>query len=724
MTRKLAERVVTWRWYIIAGWVVLAAVLVSLAPSLTSFTSAGYGLPTSYQSTHAQTVALNEFPSVASASGILAVGATDNSVLSAADLQTIDALATELDNKHIESVRSVSTSPLFLAKDQKMQLIQVSMHGQPGEDGPNAAVKALRSDTDAFLTGSGLRGQLTGSAAISVDQSSAFNRAEKIISIATVLLILILLALVFRSVIIAFLPLLVVGLVHQMAQALTACFADWFGFSVSTELAPLLIVVMFGVGTDYIVFMLFRYREQMGKGQDPHESLMVALCRAGEVIVSAAVTVMLAFAALLVASIGQLRSLAPGLIIGVGLMLFAALTLVPAVLSLFGTAVFWPTTPRPHDPAHRTRSERMGAAVAKRPGVVLLASVIVLVVLATGVLNLKVTYNQLAELPQSNPSTEAYNTIASAFPAGFLGPSQAFVTSSAPLDSADVDAVAAKLGHTQGVAQVLPVQYADDNKAAMIEFLLTDDPYSNQAIANVAGPIRAAIVDSVPGATVVTGGPTSTLADVKAALQHDTRNILLLALLVVAVMLAILLRALAGAAYLLIGILLTYVATLGVVSYVFISWLGYDGLDFSIPIIVYIFVIAVGTDYNILMATRLREEFEQGVEPHEAARIAIVEGAPAVTAAGIILAGTFASLLLTGIQLLEEIGAAVALGVLLASNVLATRIVPTLAALQGFHFWWPHHMHTKTVTDRQELVSHLHSAERMPVSASVGPERD
>jgi RND superfamily putative drug exporter len=334
---------------------------------------------------------------------------------------------------------------------------------------------------------------------------------------------------------------------------------------------------------------------------------MVALCRAGEVIVSAAATVMLAFAALLVASIGQLRSLAPGLIIGVGLMLLAALTLVPAVLSLFGTTLFWPTTPKPHDPAHRTRSERMGAAVAKRPALVLVASVIVLVVLATGVLNLKVTYNQLAELPQNNPSTEAYNTISTAFPAGFLGPSQVFVTSATPLDTTEVDALAAKLTHTAGVAQVLPAQYAAGNSAAMVEFLLSNDPYSNQAIADMAGPIRAAIVGTVPGATVVTGGPTATLTDVKAALQVDTRNILLLALLVVAVMLAILLRALAGAAYLLIGILLTYVATLGVVAYIFISWLGYDGLDFSIPIIVYIFVIAVGTDYNILMATRLRE---------------------------------------------------------------------------------------------------------------------
>jgi RND superfamily putative drug exporter len=716
----LAERVVAWRWYVIAAWVVLGIVLIALAPSLTGFTSAGYGLPASYQSTQAEAIAVHDFPSVASASGIIEVNATDNTALTAPDIQKINALATTLDGNHIASVRSVSTSPLFLSKNQKMQLVQVSMYGQPGENGPNAAVKTLRSDTDAFLKGSGLRGQLTGSAAISVDQASAFNRAEKIISIATVLLILILLALVFRSVIIAFLPLLVVGLVHQMATALTAFFAQWFGFTVSTELAPLLIVVMFGVGTDYIVFMLFRYREQLAKGQGPHESLMVALCRAGEVIASAAATVMLAFAALLVASIGQLRSLAPGLIIGVGLMLLAALTLVPAVLSLFGTTLFWPSTPKPHDPSHRTRSERMGAAVAKRPGIVLLGSVVVLVVLATGVLNLKVTYNQLAELPQDNPSTQAYNTISTAFPAGFLGPSQVFVRSATPLNATTVDALASKLAHTEGVAQVLPVQYASGNSAALIEFLLTNDPYSNQAIADMAGPVRAAIVGTVPGATVVTGGPTATLTDVKAALQIDTRNILLLALLVVAVMLAILLRALAGAAYLLIGILLTYVATLGVVTYIFISGLGYDGLDFSIPIIVYIFVIAVGTDYNILMATRLREEFEQGVESHEAARIAIVEGAPAVTAAGIILAGTFASLLLTGIQLLEEIGAAVALGVLLASNVLATRIVPTLAALRGFHFWWPHHTHTKTVVNREELVSHLRSAE--PVS--VGSEHD
>ena len=286
MTRKLAERVVAWRWYIIAGWIVLGALLVVLAPSLNNFTSSGYGLPASYQSTQAG----DDRPEEGLPVGGLGLRHPSRSTpgttqhYTAADLQKIDGLTKALDSEHIDSVDSVTTSPLLLSKNQKIQLIEVAMTGQPGDDGPNAAVTTLRSDTNAYLTGSGLRGQLTGNAAISVDQGSEFDRAQKIIWIATVLLILILLTLVFRSVIIAFLPLLVVGLVHQMAQSLTAFFAQWFGFSVGTELAPLLIVVMFGVGTDYIVFMLFRYREQLGKGQEPHESLMVALCRAGEVI--------------------------------------------------------------------------------------------------------------------------------------------------------------------------------------------------------------------------------------------------------------------------------------------------------------------------------------------------------------------------------------------------------------------------------------------------------
>jgi RND superfamily putative drug exporter len=203
---------------------------------------------------------------------------------------------------------------------------------------------------------------------------------------------------------------------------------------------------------------------------------------------------------------------------------------------------------------------------------------------------------------------------------------------------------------------------------------------------------------------VVVGGTSSQLADVRAALRHDMERIFPLALAIVAVILALLLRALLAPVYLLVGVVLTYTATLGVITLVFINGFGFVGLDFTIPIVAYLFVMAIGTDYNILISSRLREEFNAGKPPRQAARLAIVHGAPAVSAAALVLAGTFASLLLTGIQLLEEIGLAVALGVLLAANVLATRIVPTLAALRGWHFWWPHRTHHQVAATREELL--------------------
>ena len=215
---------------------------------------------------------------------------------------------------------------------------------------------------------------------------------------------------------------------------------------------------------------------------------------------------------------------------------------------------------------------------------------------------------------------------------------------------------------------------------------------------------RWPISSAVPGAETLVGGTTSQLVDVRAALRHDVEHVFPLALAIVAVILALLLRALLAPIYLLIGVVLTYVATLGVITLVFIQGAGFVGLDFTIPIVVYLFVMAIGTDYNILISARLREGFEDGLSPRQTARLAIVHGSPAVASASIILAGTFASLLLTGIQLLEEIGLAVALGVLLAANVLATRIVPTLAAIRFWHFWWPHRVHHRTAAKAEELL--------------------
>jgi putative drug exporter of the RND superfamily len=297
--------------------------------------------------------------------------------------------------------------------------------------------------------------------------------------------------------------------------------------------------------------------------------------------------------------------------------------------------------------------------------------------------------------------------MAAAFPAGALGPTQVYVVShsSTPLDQTEVSALGSKLSKTKGVALVGAPQYTASHAQAYISVLLDNNPYSIQAINDVAGPVRTdAAPSAVAGATTYVGGTTSSLVDVQHALRHDMEHVFPLALAIVAVILGILLRSLVAPVYLLIGVVLTYVATLGIITLVFLDGFGFQGLDFTIPIVVYLFVMAIGTDYNILIAARLREGFSEGLDPRETARQAIIHGSPAVASASLILAGTFASLLLTGIQLLEEIGLAVALGVLLAANVLASRIVPTLAALRHFHFWWPNHVHKRTAASRSELI--------------------
>ena len=170
--------------------------------------------------------------------GVIVVSATDGRELTTADQQKVASLASSLTDDKIPSVESVTTSALYLSANKKVQLVEVVFAGHVGDKGPNAAVPALRDRTDALLAGSGLKGGLTGNAAIGVDSTTAFDKAELVIAIATVLLILVLLGLVFRSVVIALFPIVVIGIVHQVAQAITADLADWFHFVVGPELAP------------------------------------------------------------------------------------------------------------------------------------------------------------------------------------------------------------------------------------------------------------------------------------------------------------------------------------------------------------------------------------------------------------------------------------------------------------------------------------------------------
>ena len=705
MFKSLSRIVIAHPWRVILLWLVGSIAVIGLAPKLGDYTTANQQtfLSQSYESVQAQNVGNAKFPAQSGASGSLVINRADHAPLSQADISKVSSLATALQNDHIPYVTSVAVPANSVSTDGKVEIVAVSFKGQSGDAGVNSAVPIVRDQATAYLATSGLNSGLTGSAATSVDSNAAYAQAEKLIGIATVVLIVLLLGLVFRSPIVALLPIALIGVIHSVAQGLTASLAKGFGFEVGNSLGPLLIVVMFGVGTDYIVFSLFRYRERLRAGEPPLQALEHSSGAIGRVIASSAITVIAAFAALLLASLGSLQTLAPGLIVGVAVMLLAALTLVPALFAVLHKHLFWPagvSSPK-RDPA----SARIARLIAAHPGRIAGVIVVVLVGLAIGSANYAATYNTLGELPSSTLSLEAYNTMAASFPAGALGPTQVYVNGTAPLSTSSLDNLTSRLTSAKGVAKVVPPQLSTDKTAALVTVILKDNPYTNAAMNNVQGPVRQAAHGSVPGEQVLVGGQTSTLVDVRQSVHHDTRLIFPVALGIIAVILGLLLLSTVAPIYLLVGVALAYAATLGALTLVFLTAGGQSGIDFSNPIVLYLFVIAIGTDYNILMSDRLREEFAKGRSPKEMVVNAVTQGAPAVWTAGVILAGTFASLLICGITNLIQLGFGVTVGIVISAFVLAPVLIPCASQLQGRLFWWPSHQRRKTGTGNAPVAT-------------------
>ena len=723
MFAALARMVTGHPWRVIAVWVLASVAIVVFSPSISSVTNANQAsfLPGHYQSVLAQDALAKNFPKRSGNTDLLVVERTDGAPLTAANQQAVTAFATGLSHAGIGEITGTLTSPALLSPNGKAQLVDVMLRGQPGEVPVNDAVTAIRAQVPRLLAGTGLTAGLTGASAIALDTANSFAKAENIIAIATVSLIVILLGLIFRSVLIAVLPVVLIGLIHQVASSLVAAVAHVSHFDVGTLLGPLLIVVLFGIGTDYFVFLVFRYRENLTKGDEPMAALQHATEVVGEVISSSALTVIAAFAALLLSSLGLLRTLAPGLIISVALMLLSALTLVPAVLALLGRHVFWPAH-RQKPAGAESYSARIGKYVGRHPGRIVAGYGGVLLILALAAFGFRADYDEVGELPSTSPSVVAYDQMQRDFPAGYVGPTSVIATSesAAPLSSQSVTALVDRLKHAEGVAAVAPVQNNATGTAALITLSLNVNPYSGQALADVAGPIRSAANGSIPGATVLVGGPTSQSVDIRNAIDHDLSVIFPVAALIIAVILGLLLRAVIGPLYLLLGVGLGFLATLGILVLIFQKAGGLVGLDFSIPIVLYLFVVAIGTDYNILMTARVREELRSGKDPADAVGLAIAHGAPTVAAAGIILAGTFASLLLTGITTLTELGSGVAIGIIVAAFIMAPRLIPAMAGMRRWHFWWPGPLDRRTARHTHHL--HLHdrsSADRSrPVRAN------
>ncbi len=708
MFAALGRFVTRFPWYVVGAWVLLAVVVVSLAPALTSTSDEAEFLPKHYESIRALDVQDKEFPGQTQPGAILVFDRTDGEKLTEADSRTITEIVTEL-NPLLDTDVFAGAAAQPPSENRLVQLAVVGLAKDSSGFDPAAvdAARDLRKDAQPLVEGTGLRLQTTGAAPQQLDSQESGDTALLIVSIATVLLIVILLGLIFRSVLICLMPVVVVGLVSQVATGLIAMANEVFNLKADSSIEQILVVVLFGIGTDYILFLLFRYREQLRLGYDVKNSVVNAMEKAGEAIASAGGAVIVAFMALVLSSLSIFKSIGPALSIAVAVTLVASLTLVPAIITLLGKALFWPSKKWGQEP-EGAKFGAIGVSLGKRPGTYAAASGLLLSILTLFALGFNPTFDFNSSLPKGAESTEALQTLKSGLPPGATDPSTVMLksTDGEEITQAESTRFQQDLSEADGVAFVSPGVIAESGKAAAFGLVLEDDPGSDAAIANVKGSIRTTAHQSAPeGTRAYVGGTTSIFVDMNKAMIRDYKVVFSVAAILIMVILAILLRSLVAPLYLMASVALGFGATLGATVIVIQHFKGDPGLIFLLPIYIYLFVVALGTDYNILMIARLREEARSGKSSRDAAAVALKHAGPTIAAAGVILSGTFASLMLGGNSLIVSMGFALSFGIFVAAFVMAMFFTPAITALIGHAAWWPGHG-DETAEEHEARVGH------------------
>jgi putative drug exporter of the RND superfamily len=690
------------KWIVLGAWVIAFFGLFQLGSKLADQTTDDTEsfLPKSAESTKVVRALDQEFPGGETDTGLI-VYKRDGG-LTAADKQTIaaDAAKVAAAKQDVPLTAPPQTPfgpngapvPGLVSPDGSVAYTVLTVPTDFDKEGDQG--KAARDLIGTGTKADGLQIQLTGGLGFSADAKEVFGSLDATLLAASALLVLILLGLIYRSVLAALTPLIVVFFAYTVAQGFIYLFAK-SGATVSSNSTSILVVLMFGVGTDYCLLLVSRYREELRIQRDKHEAMQRAVRRVGPAIFASGLTVALSMLVLTLADSGNTRSLGPVAAIGVGAACLAGLTLLPALLTIFGRTAFWPRRSIvAYDPAHPSIARqglwrRFGDRVLGRPVAALVVTVVAFVAGAFGLLAYKVDYSTTSFFKNSVESIEGFKTIQAAFPAGLLAPTTVLVESdNGPVTEAQIARAVKQLQAVDGVASAAPTGLVSENKRiAEVDVILVGDPLKKAQL-DIVPKLRAAVADVGPGATALVGGSTAINYDLDKTTSRDLKLIAPIALLVIAIILGILLRSLVAPVLLIASVVLSFLCTLGL-SVLFIRYVvGDPGMDASIPTFAFIFLVALGIDYTIFLMARVREEArEHGTR--EGMLRAIAATGPVITSAGIILAGTFSVLMTLPVTFTFDLGLMVALGILLDTFVVRSIMVPAAVEILGDKVWWP-----------------------------------
>jgi RND superfamily putative drug exporter len=724
---------VKFRWLIIIFWIAMVPIVSANFPNINDVSKNNNSdfLPKNSPSVTAADLESN-FQSKDTGSNAILVASRSDGKLTAEDnaaLKNVEAAVKK--HKNITEIKDQGASADGQARQIFVGIDNDASFGEGGLKLPDE----LRATIKKVNVPAGLRLNLTGDFAASVDQANANQKGRNNTEIYTVIFILVLLLVVFRAVLAPIVTLIPAGLALAVAQPVIAE-STKAGVQVGFITQILLIVLILGAGTDYGLFLVFRVREELRKGATPKEAVVKALSRVGESITFSAATVMAALLSLLLASFGIYKGLGPALAIGLAIMLLIALTFLPALLAVLGRAVFWPSKTSKRELKIGLWG-RLADSVIKKPVLMLILGAAIFGTLSLGLIGYKASGFGSASAPDGSDSAKGQAVMKKHFPAAENSPqliifhfsdsiwennnlykiqkaqdqlnsSGYFSAVNGPLSANGFNLTPASLQHLRESDPTNPALEAEqqfiskDGKTVQLYAVLKAGATGSAAASSVVPDVRTSLnkIANNIGATKNSIYSADSVAyDVNTVAANDLKKIIPVVLLIIAVLLAVLLRSLVAPWYLILTVGLSYLASLGFAMIVFVHIGGQDGLFFILPFLMFIFCMALGEDYNILVMSRIREEVHNEPSMKKAVTKAIGITGTTVTSAGLILAGTFGVLgLVGGDSSVEQIGYGIAFGILLDTFFVRTLLVPSIVALLGRWNWWPSELY-KTVKD-------------------------
>jgi len=535
----------------------------------------------------------------------------------------------------------------------------------------------------------GLDLHLAGPLAVEVDVRSSESGG---ITRFTLLFVIVVLFVVYRAALAPLVTLIPAALAVIISGPLIAEIMGRAGIAVPPSTQPLLIVLLLGAGTDYGLFLCFRFREELARGSETREALVTAVARVGQALTFSGLIVAAALLTMLLAPSAIFQGIGPSLAIGITVMLAAALTLMPALLAIFGRAVFWPSRPLPS----AKRAVLWGWVaehVVRRPVVMLVAGVVLFGALAAGLIGFRTTSELSSPPPDGSDSAAGTSVLAAHFPPA-SPTDQLLLRYSTPVTNpVQLDAVQAQLARDPVFRTVSGPVLSSDRRTVLYRAVLRAGPVSSTPAANAVpqAAVALAAAGRATGAQAYgVAGPDASLNDVLTSSNASLALVVPAILVLILILLGLMLRSLVAPWYLALTVGLSYLSSLGFAMIVFVDLGGQPGLVFILPLLMFVFSMALGEDYNVLVMSRIREEAHHAPSLSEALTRAIGITGTTVTAAGVILAGAFVVLgFAGGSNQTEELGFSIAFSVLLDTFFVRTLLVPSIAMLLGRWNWWP-----------------------------------